>query len=171
MLLLHWKQEDWSGREFAITKAEQLLGKIKFDGWASYDAHYTSGTATIAFKTKGIFDYNIDINYNGENVGVAKTSILGKTTIELKTGEMYTLKSEAFTYNRKMLNEAGTEVISYQQPALTFRKGDIMVTEELTELSREVLVSTSLYLKAVSEHQAAILIIIFIPLFMRNIVG
>lgn len=171
MNTLHWNQKDWLGREFALRTIDRPLGNITFSGWSGYDAVYTSDIATISFKNKGWFTQEVSINYNGEEIGKATSSLFGKTEVKLKTGETYLLKSEPFSYNRKVLDASGNTLISFKQPIFSFGKGEIMVSDELPELSKEVLVSTSLYLKAVAEHQAAILVIIFIPIFMRNILG
>ena len=171
MDVLHLKQKDWSGREFELRTIDRPLGKISFTGWTSYDAVYTSDVARISFKNRGWFEQQATITYNGEVIGKATSSPFDKTELQLNTGETYFLKSEAFTYNRKVQDAAGKTLISFKQPTFSFGKGDIEVSDELPELSKEVLVSTSLYLKAVAEHQAAILIIVFIPIFMRNIFG
>lgn len=171
MNTLHWKQKDWSGREFALGTMDRPLGNITFSGWSSYDAVYTSAVTTISFKNKGWVDQEVAITYNGEEIGKATSSLFGKTELRLNSGESYFLKSEAFSYNRTVQDASGKILISFKQPVFSFGKGDIAVSDELPELSKEVLVSTSLYLKAVAEHQAAILIIIFIPIFVRNILG
>ncbi|WP_162427329.1 hypothetical protein [Pontibacter pudoricolor] len=171
MNILHWKQKDWSGREFALRTIDRPMGTITFESWSSYDAVYTSGTATISFKNKGWFEQEVTITYNGEEIGKAKASLFGKTKVILNSGETYLLTSEFFTYNRKVQDVAGKTLISFKQPSFSFGKGDIIVSEELPELTKEVLVSTSLYLKSVAEHQAAILIIIFVPIFIRNVFG
>ncbi|MBJ6116794.1 hypothetical protein JAO76_01235 [Pontibacter sp. BT310] len=171
MNILHWKQKDWSGREFALRTTDQPLGNITFTGWSGYDAVYTSGTATISFTNKGWFDQEVTITYNGEEIGKATASLFGKTKVLFNSGETYLLKSKPFSYNREVQDESGETLISFKQPAFSFGKGDIIVSEELPDLTREVLVSTSLYLKSVAEHQAAILIIIFIPIFVRNVFG
>ncbi|MBB6610960.1 hypothetical protein H7F15_07925 [Pontibacter sp. Tf4] len=169
MHVLHWKQLDWSGREFGLRSPEHTVGKLAFESWTGFDATYTSEKVTIQFRNRGWFEQDVTIVYNGEEIGQARASLFGKTTVQLRTGETYTLKSEAFSYNRTVQDATGHTIISFKQPTFSFGKGEIGVADSVSELSREVLVSTSLYLKAVSEHQAAILIIVFIPIFLRNI--
>lgn len=168
MDILNWKQNSWSGRELGLYAAEQPLGKLKFIGWTSYDAKYTTGNTSITFKTKGFFDQDIAVLYNGEEIGSASVSTLtGKAKLHLLTGELYTMKSSLLSSNRTVQDTAGKTLISFKQPALGFGKGIVEVSEELSDLTKEVLVSTSLYLKSVTEQQVAIMIAIFVPVLSK----
>lgn len=169
MDIILWKQKDFSGREFILSDSEEPFSKLDFKSWSSYDAVYTSGSTSISFTSHGWLEQEISICYAGKNIGTASTSVLGKTQLRLLTGEVYDIKSQTLSFNRTVLDATGNIVISYRQPTCSFGKGTIEVSDALADLTKEVLVSTSLYLKAVSEQQVAVLIAIFMPLYINMI--
>ncbi|HEY4652460.1 MAG TPA: hypothetical protein VIG72_13645, partial [Pontibacter sp.] len=74
--------------------------------------------------------------------------------------------SEAFSNNRAVLDETGRTVIHFEQPALSFSKGNINVASDLPEAHKAVLVSTSLYMKLVTDSTIAIGIILFLLFYV-----
>lgn len=171
MDILNWKSKGWAGREFELFAEDKVLGDLTFKGWSGYDADYSAGNTTISFKNKGWFDQDFSIQYNGQEIGTASVSPLsGKTTLHLLSGELYTMKSNLFSYDRTVQATTGETLISFKQGTFCFSKGTIEVADSLTDLTKEVLVSTSLYLKAVAEKQMAIMVVIFMPLLINAVI-
>ncbi|MFD2245856.1 hypothetical protein [Pontibacter ruber] len=168
MEILNWKSKGWTGRDVELFTADQPVGKLTFEGWSGYDSNYTTGNTIISFKSKSWFDQSISIQYNGEEVGTASVSSLtGKAKLHLLTGELYTMKCSPFSYNRTVQGAAGETLISFKQRTWGRNKGTIEVADNLPDLTKEVLVSTSLHLKAVAEQQVAIMVAIFMPIVVN----
>ncbi|GAB3200378.1 hypothetical protein ABID22_003575 [Pontibacter aydingkolensis] len=169
MEILNWKQKDFSGRKYIVNSADGQLGKLVFDGWTSYNAVFDSGESSVSFTSKGWVEQEVTIRYNGEIVGNGITSLLGKSRIEMVSGEKYVLQSKTFSQKQVLTDVAGKSVISFEQPAFGFGKGQILIADGVSELTKLALVSTGLYFKTVSDSQVAILIAIFTPIFLQII--
>jgi hypothetical protein len=167
MKSLNWEQKSWAGREFNLFSDGLPVGSLKFGSWYKYDAAYTSEKGKLVFKTKGWFDQNVEILYNGEKVAVAHMSAFGKTRLQLSNGDNYILESKTFSHNVTIKDMTGKVCVMFEQPAFTFCKGTIMVADDLPELTSEMLISTGLYLKTVNENKVATMVVIFAPLIMR----
>lgn len=162
MDILNWRQKDTWGREISLSAAGLPAGELIFQGWSSHDAVYTSGAATTQFKKRGWFEQEVEILQQGERVGVATSSLLGKTQVSLTNGEAYSLTSEYFSNNRSVQDQAGNRVIDFKQGAFNFSKGEIIVADNLPEQQKEVLVVASLYLKLVTDNSIALIVIMFL---------
>ena len=169
MEILNWKQEGFSGRKYTVSSAGGKAGKLVFDGWASYNATYGSGDTRLTFSSKGWFEQEVTIRYNGEVIGKGITSIMGKTRIEMATGEKYLLQNKSFSQKQVMVDAAGKPVISLEQSGFSLGKGRVVVSDDVPELTKLALVSISLYFKTLSDSQVAILIAVFVPVFLQII--
>lgn len=161
MNILNWKQKDTWGRQYQLHAEGQPLGVLSFEDWLSHNAVYTSDATTIDFRKSGWFDQNVEIIRNGDKAATARTNLFSKTKVQLADGQTYTLESESFSNNRYVRNEAGVPVINFRQSAFSFSKGDIVV-EQIPDEYKEVIVSTSLYLKLITDNTIAILVMMFI---------
>ncbi|MEJ8801399.1 hypothetical protein [Pontibacter sp. H249] len=169
MEIINWKQEGISGRKYSIRSAGGQVSKLVFDGWSSYNAVYSTGETKLTFSSKGWFEQEVTIRYNGEVIGHGITSIMGKIRIEMATGEKYVLQNKGFSQKQVMTDATGKSVLSFEQPSFSFGKGHIAVADSVPELTKIVLVSTGLYFKTVSDSQVAIMIAIFTPIFLQII--
>lgn len=169
MEILNWKQNGWTGRKYSISAAHGLVGKLDFKGWSSYDADFSSERINLTFRNKGWFQQEVTIRFNGEVVGNAETSAFGKTYINLISGERYKLENKSFSSNRALVDEKGNPVVRFDQGSFSGTKGTIAIQSEVPELTKLLLIATGLYFKTVADSQTAILIAIFMPIFMQMI--
>ena len=169
MEVLNWKQEGFSGRKYSVSSAEGPIGKLVFEGWSSYNAVYTSGETELTFKSKGWFTQEVTIRYNGEIIGVGFTSVMGKTRIEMASGEKYVLQNKGFSQKLVMSDQTGQRVLSFKLASFSFGKGQVELADNIPELTKAVLVSIGLYFKAVTDSQVAIMTAIFAPIFIQMI--
>lgn len=167
MEVLQWKQQDFSGRKYSVASPEGQLGKLVFKGWSSYSAIFGSGDTSISFSSKGWLEQEVTIRYNGEVIGSAVTSVFGKTRIEMVSGERYLLESKSFSQKQVLSDGAGKSIMSFEQSAFGFGKGKVLVADNVPQLTRLLLLSTGLYFKAVTDSQVALMVAIFIPVFMQ----
>lgn len=169
METLNWKQEGFSGRKYSVSSTEGHIGKLVFEGWTSYNAVYTSGETELDFKSKGWFEQKVTVRYNGEIIGEGVTSVMGKTRIEMASGEKYVLQNKGFSQKLVMSDQTGQHVLSFKQANFSMGKGQVELADKIPELTKAVLVSIGLYFKAVADSQVAIMIAILTPVFIQLI--
>ncbi|WP_299824287.1 hypothetical protein [uncultured Pontibacter sp.] len=163
----NWKQEGFSGRNYVVNAAAGHAGKLVFDGWSSYNAVYSLGENKLMFSSKGWFEQEVTIHYNGEVIGHGTTSTFGKTRIDMVSGERYVIQSKSFSQEQAMTDGTGQRIVTFKQPGFSFGKGQIAVADGVSELTKVVLVGTGLYFKALTDSQTTILIAVFIPVFLQ----
>ncbi|MBD1396895.1 hypothetical protein H9Q13_06940 [Pontibacter sp. JH31] len=169
METLNWKQNGWTGRKYSISAPNGPIGKLDFKGWSSYDADFSSERINLTFRNKGWFQQEVTIRFNGEEVGNAETSAFGKTYINLVSGERYKLECKTFSSSRTLVDEQGNPVVRFDQGSFSGTKGTIALHSEVPELTKLLLVATGLYFKTLADSQTAVLIAVFMPIFLQMI--
>lgn len=168
MRILHWKQSGFKTQTIRVTADEQPVGELALNTWSNNNAQYSTGSSAFSFRTTGWLEQDIIVSFEKKVVARATTSVMGNTKLELISGERYLLKNDGFTFNKVLQDEMGNKLVTFKQ-AFSLTKGTMEVSDELDGLAGDVLISTSLYLKALTEQQTAFLIAICIPIFMQVI--
>ncbi|MBC5775346.1 hypothetical protein H8S95_14800 [Pontibacter sp. KCTC 32443] len=167
MNILNWKQKSWGSRAYE-THADGLpMGNLTFGNWFSYDAAYASAKGKLIFISKGWFDQDTEVLFNGEKVAVAHTSLFGNTQIQLSNGDNYNYETKSLSRDVAIKDKTGRALVKFEQPALSLGKGTVIVADDLDELTAEMLISTGLYLKVIAESKITILVVLLMPLIVR----
>lgn len=147
MELLSWKQEAQTVRRYTVSGENGPVGKLEFNAWTSNDATFTSQRINLLFERKGWLDHDVTISFNGEVIGMSKTSGFGKTTTTLVTGERFTLEGKALSSSRVLVDADGYTVMQFDHGNLSGSTGKITIDREVPELTKLLLIAIGLYFK------------------------
>ncbi|MDO6390180.1 hypothetical protein Q4E40_08585 [Pontibacter sp. BT731] len=151
MALLHWKQENLTSRRYTVNDENGVVGELTFRGWTSNDADFSSERINLYFQRKGWLEHDVTIHFKEEVIGMSKSSGFGQSTTTLVTGEQFTFKGKALDSSRDLQDEAGNNLMRFEQGNFSIASGQISIIREISELTRLLLVATGLYFKHLSQ--------------------
>lgn len=144
---------------------QQLIGQLAFNSSWNLNALYTDKETQLKFVQKGFWDRDVLLTKSGNPIGEIHIRLFGDQTLELVTGERFTLTTSIWEQEVYWKNEKGETVITYQQaPMSAMGKGSISANDTLTDELEKILISSGVFVRQLARKRRVLTVAIMLPI-------
>jgi hypothetical protein len=169
MKTLNWRHTDWSARNFIFSVGQEIIGQLTFNSYWNSNAVYTDKDTNLKFAQKSFWDGDVLVTKDGKAVAKIDFGLLGTQTLQLLSGEKFTLSTSFWEQEVYWKNAEGKTIIKYQQATMSsMGKGLISLNESVTIEMEKLLVGSGIFARQLRRKRAALIIVIMLPIITAS---